>query len=148
MPDATLTAKQRKALAFRERKKGGTGKPPPRTPDDLPEVDVPGDGEDEDDAEGANDDQKKGKKADKGKGKAVDDGKAKKDGKGKGKENVEDGEAQTAEEEKKPVKSKKEVKQRFILFVGEHRRSTYGETASNRDPFPQAGYPTAPRRPP
>jgi nucleolar protein 6 len=107
-----LTKKQKKAQAFRDRKRPG-GKPPKPTPDDLPEMDVL------EDAEEGEEDKVEVKQVKNGK---ATEGKVKEKGKGKGKEKQADAvadEDQEETEEKEKKKSKKEVNQRFILFVGE-----------------------------
>ncbi|KAL1412891.1 hypothetical protein Q8F55_000640 [Vanrija albida] len=105
---ATLTKKQQKALAFRSKQKAKAKGLP--EPEDVPETDLAEGAEDE----GGDDEPAVATASTSSKRKRDDDGdKAEaKSAKGKGKKTAWD------EDEEGDKKSKKEIKQRFILFVG------------------------------
>ena len=126
-----LTKKQQKALAFRAKQKGKKSGKQEIVPEDVPEQDLVDDNEVEDVAEvpAVAEASKKGKSTDANKGEpspAAAEGSstdikeaktAKAKGKGKAKNAWDEGEDAEGDAED-GKKSKKEIKQRFILFVG------------------------------
>lgn len=126
-----MTKKQQKALAFRAKQKGKKSGKQEVVPEDVPEQDLVDDNEVEDVAEvpAVAEASKKGKSTDANKGKpstAAAEGSstdvkeaktAQAKGKGKAKNAWDEGEDAEGDAED-GKKSKKEIKQRFILFVG------------------------------
>lgn len=118
----TLTKKQQKALAFRSKQKAKRSGKEEVVPQDVPEQDpIEDDGADEVDQPVVAESSKKRKREEEAPGNKAG---AKVKGKGKAK-NAWDDEAE-GEEGKIGKKSKKEIKQRFILFVGELIHLSWG----------------------